>query len=55
MCTEYQRTIQKLSATGNSARTKTVRDKEVMHSGYRCVEHNLPCGVAEDAKYGCTD
>jgi hypothetical protein len=30
------------------------RDKEVMHSGYRCAEHDLPCGVAAHAKYGCT-
>jgi hypothetical protein len=30
------------------------RDREVIHIGYRCAEHALPYGVAEDAKYGCT-
>jgi hypothetical protein len=30
------------------------RDGEVMQNGYRCAEHNLPCGVATHAIYGCT-
>jgi hypothetical protein len=30
------------------------RDKEVMHSGYRCAKHDLPCDVAAHGKYGCT-
>jgi hypothetical protein len=29
------------------------RDREVMHNGYRCVEHDLPCGVDVHDKYGC--
>jgi hypothetical protein len=35
-------------------RTSYWHDKEVMHSGYRCAEHDLPCGVVVHAKYGCT-
>jgi hypothetical protein len=27
-------------------------DKEVMHSGYRCSEKDLPCVFAEHGKYG---
>jgi len=30
------------------------RDKEVIHIGYRCVEHVLPYGINAHAKYGCT-
>jgi hypothetical protein len=30
------------------------RDREVMHNGYSCVEHELPCGVAKHSIYGCT-
>jgi hypothetical protein len=30
------------------------RDREVIHIGYRCVEHALPYGVVVHAKYGCT-
>jgi hypothetical protein len=28
-------------------------DREVIHIGYRCVEHALPYGVVAHAKYGC--
>jgi hypothetical protein len=68
---EDQCAIQKLCAMGNSAITKILHgrlscdtkvvcasywhDREVMHNGYRCAKHDLPCGVAAHAKYGCTD
>jgi hypothetical protein len=49
----------KLCAVDIGARHKSSarsywRDREVMHSGYRCAEHDLPCGVVVHAKYGCT-
>jgi hypothetical protein len=34
--------------------TRYWHDKEVMHSGYRCAEHEFPCGVVAHAIYGCT-
>jgi hypothetical protein len=33
-------------------RTSYWRDREVMHSGYRCEENDLYCGVVVHAKYG---
>jgi hypothetical protein len=37
--------------------TKVVRasyscDKEVIHSGYKCVKHDLPCVFLKHGKYG---
>jgi hypothetical protein len=31
-----------------------IGDIELMHNGYRCMKHDLTCGVAEHGKYGCT-
>jgi hypothetical protein len=49
----------KLGAVDIGARHKNsvlhlLGDREVIHSGYRCAEHDLPCDVSSHSEYGFT-